>query len=69
MYYLKLFLKLLLLLFLSYDFIILKNGTGKVVHGDRNFLKESYEFLFVQKDTLPSYINRDNQISIYFCKS
>eukprot|EP00366_Plasmodium_knowlesi_P001095 XP_002258592.1 hypothetical protein, conserved in Plasmodium species [Plasmodium knowlesi strain H] len=46
MYYLKLFLKLLLLLFLSYDFIVLKNGTREVVHGDRNFLKESYEFLF-----------------------
>ncbi|KJP86800.1 hypothetical protein AK88_03614 [Plasmodium fragile] len=46
MYYLKLFLKLLLLLFLSYDFIILKSGTNKVVHGDRNFLKENTEIYF-----------------------
>ncbi|KMZ81147.1 hypothetical protein PVIIG_02629 [Plasmodium vivax India VII] len=46
MYYLKLFLKVLLLLFLSYDFIILKSGTSKALHGGGNFLKESYEFLF-----------------------
>ncbi|CAI7719760.1 selenoprotein, putative [Plasmodium vivax] len=40
MYYLKLFLKVLLLLFLSYDFIILKSGTSKALHGGGNFLKE-----------------------------
>lgn len=66
MYYLKLFLKLFVLIFLSYDFIVLKNE-GVLEKGD--FLKKSYDALFVQKDILPSFINQDNQISIYFCRS
>ncbi|KEG01929.1 hypothetical protein YYE_03448 [Plasmodium vinckei vinckei] len=63
MYYLKLFLKLFVLIFFSYDFIVLKN---EAVLEKGDFLKKSYDALFVQRDILPSYINQDNQISIYF---
>lgn len=66
MYYLKLFLKLFALIFLSYDFIVLKN---EAIIEKRYFFKKSYDALFAQRDRLPSYINQDNQISIYFCRS
>ncbi|EWC88594.1 hypothetical protein PFNF54_02625 [Plasmodium falciparum NF54] len=68
-YYVVIILKVVLLLFFSYDFIFLKNEDNIIKGKGSSFLKSSYELLFVQKDVLLPHIKKNNQISIFLCRS
>ncbi|KOB60434.1 hypothetical protein PFHG_02196 [Plasmodium falciparum HB3] len=59
-YYVVIILKVVLLLFFSYDFIFLKNEDNIIKGKGSSFLKSSYELLFVQKDGRETEIYFEN---------